>query len=192
MTLSKEETRPSRNTGTLGAPDMVARPNKRRGLLTAGVIGGVALGLAGVALGVSALVSVPDSGATGPKGPPGNQGIRGTEGKAGAQGQQGVNGTQGPAGTIRTTQVVSPPAVISTPNPAVWTTLVATTSCPTGMVLLTGGAQVSAAGASDRHVELRSSYPLTKSSWRTVAWVTGPLGVGNSATLKPYVVCGTP
>jgi hypothetical protein len=163
--------------------------------LTVGVALSAALGLAGIGLGVSALTSVPNTGptgATGAQGQPGPTGLTGATGATGLRGATGPQGVPGPAGTIKATQLVSPTALVSAPDPALWTTLVATTSCPSGTVLLAGGAQVWAVGAADRNVELRSSFPLTKTSWRTVAWVTGPLGVGNTMTLKPYVLCGTP
>ena len=168
------------------------RKNRPGRLLTAGLALSAALGLAGIALGVSALTSAPKSGPTGAPGPTGPQGVPGPQGIQGPAGIRGATGSQGAAGTIKAAQLVSPTGIRSAPDPAIWTTLVATTSCPSGMVLLSGGAQVFAPGAADHNVELRSSFPLTKDSWRTVAWVTGPLGAGNVMTLKPYVLCGTP
>ena len=103
------------------------------------------------------------------------------------------DGPTGPAGTVTATAIVASTALKSPPNPAVGTVLVAKTSCPTGKVLLSGGAQVSAPGVNaDRNVELRSSYPLSTSQWQTVAIVTGSLGSGGVMTMRPYVVCGLP
>jgi hypothetical protein len=99
----------------------------------------------------------------------------------------------GPAGTIAKATVLRPTALVSAPDPAVGTVLVAQTTCPANTVLLSGGGQVSAPGpAADRNVELRGSFPLDSTTWQTVAIVSGPLGTGNSMTLRPYVLCGTP
>jgi hypothetical protein len=87
--------------------------------------------------------------------------------------------------------VINATSVVSAPDPPVGTTLTATTSCPTGTVLLTGGAQVSAPAPSDHNVELRSSFPVNNTSWRTVALVTAPLATGQTMTMSPFVVCGT-
>jgi hypothetical protein len=88
--------------------------------------------------------------------------------------------------------VLFPIPLATTPDPAVGTQVVATTSCPAGTVLMSGGAQVSAPGASDRNVALRSSFPLNSRTWRAVAVVTGPLGSGQMMSMKPFVLCGAP
>jgi hypothetical protein len=81
----------------------------------------------------------------------------------------------------------------SAPNPPVGTVLVAMTACPTGKILMSGSAQVSAPGVvADRNVGLRSSIPLNADTWETVAIVTAPLGPGIAMSMKPYVVCGVP
>ena len=81
--------------------------------------------------------------------------------------------------------------MVSAPNPQVGTALLARTSCPTGKIVLSGSAHVSAPGViPDRNVDLRSSFPLTATVWHTVAIVTGPMGAGVSMSMKPYVVCG--
>ena len=67
----------------------------------------------------------------------------------------------------------------------------AQTSCPTGQILLSGGAQVTATGTvPDRNVTLRSSFPLNSTTWETVGLVTGPLGQNVTMDLTPYVMCG--
>ena len=107
--------------------------------------------------------------------------------------RRGATGPSGPAGTVSATSIVASTALKSPPNPAVGAVLVAKTSCPSGKVLLSGGAQVSAPGVkADRNVELRSSYPLSTTQWQTVAIVTGSLGAGGVMTMRPYVVCGLP
>jgi hypothetical protein len=191
MTMLRQKPPPRADNGAF-APMGVTRSNRPGRLLTVGLAVSAALGLAGIGLGVSALTSVPNSGPTGATGAQGVPGLQGATGPTGPRGATGAQGVPGPPGTIKATELVSPTAIVSAPDPALWTSLVATTSCPSGMVLLSGGAQVFAPGAADRNVELRSSFPLTKTSWRTVAWVTGPLGVGNTMTLKPYVLCGAP
>jgi hypothetical protein len=74
-------------------------------------------------------------------------------------------------------------------DPPIGTTLTATDSCPAGDVLLAGGAQVSALGGANK-VALRPSVPLGSNTWQTVAVVLQPLGMGQKATLRPYVLCG--
>jgi hypothetical protein len=153
------------------------RPSPHRGAIAIAVIALIAaLGALGVA--IWAHQTVP---AAGPSGPAGQTGPRGPQGK------------QGPAGTVSATQIVSPTAVVSSPDPPVGTVLVANTSCPSGKILLGGGGQVSAPGATaDRNVSLRSSFPLDTTTWEAVAITSGPLGPNTSMSLKPFVVCGSP
>jgi len=147
----------------------------------------VILAVAALGVAIGALFSVPAVGPTGAVGPQGPIGVQGVTGKT------GVAGPVGPAGTIKSTDVVAATALVSTPNPEPGAVLVAKTSCPVGDILLGGGARVSAPGViPDRSVMLRSSFPLTTSTWQTVSIVTGPLGAGTSMTMKPYVLCGKP
>ncbi len=153
----------------------------------------VVLGLAGVGLGLAALVRTPApvAGPAGQRGPRGATGARGPRGPAGAAGRQGPAGKAGPAGTVRSVEVVRPSPDVSAPDPPVGTVLVGRTDCPAHTVLVGGGAQVSAPGVTgDRNVELRASFPLSPDRWQVVGEVTGPLGAGNAMTLKPYVLCG--
>ncbi len=146
----------------------------------------VVFAVAALGVAVWALESVPTVGPTGP---------RGAAGPAGPTGPPGPDGKQGPAGepgTVKATEVVSATTLSSAADPPVGTVLAATTSCPSGTVLLTGGADVTVAGATDQHVALQSSYPLTADSWRTVGVVIKPLGTGQTMTLKPYVTCVVP
>jgi hypothetical protein len=142
-------------------------------------------GLAGVGLGVAALVNTPD------KGPSGTAGPQGPAGPAGPAGPTGPAGPAGPPGSVGPTSVVSATAVTTAPDAPAGTTLQTNTSCPTGKVLLGGGAQVSAPGPADQNVTLRSSFPLNATTWQTVALVTGPLGAGVTMTMTPYVLCGS-
>jgi hypothetical protein len=152
-------------------------------------IGALVLGLVGLGVGAYALATMPakTSGPRGPAGPEGAQGLQGPPGLAGAQ------GPAGPAGTVADTTIVSAPALASAANAPAGTLLPAVTSCPSGHVLLSGGAQVSASPASaDNNVGLQSSFPLDKTHWQTVAVVTHTLGAGVTMTMKPFVVCGVP
>jgi hypothetical protein len=159
------------------------------GKWTAPVLIAALLGLAGVGVGAYAIATIPAK-TSGPQGP---RGATGAQGIAGPQGATGAKGATGPAGTVGETAVVAAPALTSTPDPAVGTVLAAKTSCPAGQVLLSGGAQVSAPGVqADRNVELRSSFPLNKTQWQTVALVTGKLGAGVSMKMQPFVTCGLP
>ena len=177
------------NPSTSEIPTQQPAEDKERGWIVPVVIGALVIALAGLGVGVYALATMPAE-TSGPRGPAGPQGATGPQGP---QGVPGAKGEAGPAGTIADTSVVAATALTSPPNPAVGTVLVAKTSCPAGHVLLSGGAQVSAPGVqADRNVELRSSYPLNKEQWQTVAIVTGPLGAGVSMTMKPFVMCGVP
>ena len=72
--------------------------------------------------------------------------VSGPTGAQGVQGPQGKQGKQGPAGTLASTSVVRGTPTVSAPNAAPGTVLDAQTSCPTGKILVSGGAQVSAPG----------------------------------------------
>ncbi|MGH9008189.1 MAG: hypothetical protein ACRDV6_10855 [Acidimicrobiales bacterium] len=144
----------------------------------------VALAAAGVA--AWALLSVPRQGATGAAGP------QGPRGAAGKQGPTGKTGPAGPVGTINAANLVRASSIVSAPDPPVGTVVLATTSCPAGQVLVSGGAQVWAPGAADRNVILRSSFPINATMWQVVSMVTRSLGAGNAMSMRPFVVCGTP
>jgi len=153
------------------------------------VIISVFLGLVGIGVGVAAL-SASGPGVNGGIGPPGPAGAQGAIGAQGIPGPAGPQGLQGPAGNISSSQVISTTAVVSQPDPPVGTTLVAKTTCPTGSLLMSGGARVAAPGAADSYVSLRSSFPLNSTTWETVAITSGSLGMGNSMTLQPFILCG--
>jgi hypothetical protein len=187
------------SSGLTGGSEPV-RTGWSRGLVV-GLAAVAVISLVSVGVAAWAKQSVPSAvvgpqGATGQVGPQGIQGPTGAAGpigKTGAVGKTGTTGKQGPAGTIKASAPLSAKPLVSAPNPAVGTVLVATTSCFSGEVLLSGGGQVYAsAPTADRNIALRSSFPLNAHSWRTVALVTAPLGAGQTMTLKPYVICGAP
>jgi len=169
------------------SPAVPSFEKARRGvpaLLWAVVLVTALLALVAVGIGADAL-------ATRPAPTVGPRGARGPVGEAGPAGTPGSQGVPGPAGTLMASHVLDATTLVSAPNPAVGAVLVATTSCPKGEVLLSGGGRVSAPGdVGDRNVELRVSYPLNDSTWQVVAEVTGPLAAGTSMTLRPFVVCG--
>ena len=169
-----------------GQPDPLAVPNR-----TPMIVAVVALVVAVVGLGI-AVWAMTSSRKAGPIGPQGVAGPAGPAGPQGPAGNAGAAGSPGSPGTVKATEVISPTALATAPNPAVGTALEATTSCPTGTVLFGGGADVTVAGAgaADPHVALRASYPLSVTAWRTVAVVTKPLDTGQTMTMKPYVLCG--
>lgn len=150
---------------------------------TGAVIAALLCGLGGIALGAYAVSTKPAQ-LSGPAGPPGARG---------PQGPQGLQGKQGPSGTISATSITRGATKTTAPDPQPGTVLEATTRCPSGEILVGGGAQVSAPGVTaDRNVTLRSSFPVNTTSWQTVALVTGSLGQGVSMTMTPYVLCGQP
>jgi hypothetical protein len=153
----------------------------------------IVLGLAALGVGIAALVTVPaaTSGPRGPEGVPGRAGAQGPAGPAGPAGQKGDPGAPGPAGTIAATKIVLGAHASSPPNPPVGTAVTGLASCPAHYVLLSGGARVAAYGAvADRDVALRDSFALNATTWQAVGIVTGPLGVGITMVVAPYVICG--
>lgn len=187
---------PSSPPGAYPAPPGTTHGNPAVGRLgrglTALVLIALLFGLAGIGVGVAALVRGPDK-VVGPTGPAGPRGAAGPRGPTGATGPKGATGPAGPAGTIKGTTIVSPTADISGPNPGVGAVVVADTSCPAREILLGGGGRVSAPGVvADRNVEIRASFPLNSTTWQVVGEVTGPLGAGRSMSLRPYVICGKP
>ena len=154
------------------------------------VIGALVIGLAGLGVGVYALVKMPAK-TSGPTGAVGATGKEGVPGPAGPTGPAGAAGPPGPAGTIAATSLVTATTLSSAADAPVGTVLVAKTVCPTGRILLSGGAQVSASSAAaNQYVVLSSSFPLSESTWQSDAIVTGPLGAGVTMSMKPFVVCG--
>ena len=137
-----------------------------RGPFVALLVGAMTLGAGGMALGVMAFMRSPKtgaqgaSGAPGPQGAPGVQGVQGLvgpQGPAGAAGQRGKTGPagpagpagerghagkQGPAGTIAGSSVVKGTVLKTAVDPAIGTTLTATTACSSSAVLLGGGGRV--------------------------------------------------
>ena len=150
------------------------------------------VGLAGLGFGIYAVATMPAK-TSGPTGATGATGATGPTGAQGAPGPAGAVGATGPAGTIAATSVFHGTTLVSGPDPQVGVVLVAKTQCPSGQILLTGGAQVSAPGIiADRNVALGASFPLNNKVWQTVSIVTGPLGAGVSMSMRPFVLCGVP
>jgi hypothetical protein len=174
--------------GVTGSEPTAVKPVPRWIVPT--VIGALVFGLAGLGVGVYALVKMPAK-TSGPTGAVGATGKQGVPGPAGPAGPAGAAGPTGPAGTIAATSLVTATTLSSAADAPVGTVLVAKTVCPTGKILLSGGAQVSASSAAaNQYVVLSSSFPLSESTWQSDAIVTGPLGAGVTMSMKPYVVCG--
>lgn len=165
----------------------VSSTERRFPAMLAALVAALLLGAAGLGVGIWALVSAPSAGPAGPRGAAGPQGVQGPQG---AVGKAGPAGKAGAPGTITASIRIVPSPIVSAPDPPVGTVVEARTSCPAGEVLLSGGAEVSAPGAADRDVVLRSSYPVNATTWQSVGMVTAPLGAGNAMTLRPFVMCG--
>ena len=171
------------------APVKPPPAGKERGWV---VLVALIVGLAGLGVGAYAVATMPGK-TSGPTGATGATGPQGSNGAAGPAGAKGDVGPAGPAGTIAATSIFHGTTLVSGPDPQVGAVLVAKSECPSGQILLTGGALVSAPGVvADRNVDLRVSMPLTTKIWQTVAIVTGPLGAGVSMSMRPFVVCGVP
>ena len=153
------------------------------------IIGSIVVGLAGLGTGIYALVKIPPKIA----GPVGRTGARGPEGPTGPAGPAGPAGAAGPAGptsAVSAASIATSPALASATGAPKGTQLMATASCPAGTILLSGGAQVSAGGASQA-VALRSSYPVNATTWQVVGVVITKLPTGVAMEIAPYAVCGT-
>lgn len=187
------------------------RPGWDRGPVVALVVAALALGAGGMALGVAALLRSPSQGAqglagaagvqgtpgphgaqgvqgvVGPQGPPGEAGPRGATGPAGPDGARGATGRTGPAGTIAASTVVSAAELKTTADPAVGTTLSATTACPGAEVLLGGGAKV-AVSPTKKNSPPATGGPNTTSDTRK----TGPGAAPASSTHTASGSSGSP
>jgi hypothetical protein len=154
------------------------------------IIGSIVVGLAGLGTGIYAIAKIPPkvSGPTGKTGPPGPVGPVGATGPVGPAGPVGP---VGPAGTVTAGSVVTGPAIASATAAPVGTELVDRVSCPFGKIILSGGGQVSAAGAAQT-VAIRSSFPVDGNTWQVVGVVIAKLPVGVAMTLTPYALCGDP
>lgn len=142
------------------------------------------LGAAGIGAAIYAVNKVPAHGTAG------SQGVAGKTGPAGPTGAKGATGPAGSPGTVISPTPVNGTAVSTSADPAPGTTLTADTTCPTGKVLLSGGAQVTATGGT-KDVALQSSYPSSATTWVTTAVVQSALPTGSVMTLRPYALCGT-
>jgi len=153
------------------------------------IIGSIVVGLAGVGIGVYALVKIPPK-VAGPVGRTGATGPEGPAGPTGPVGPTGAVGPVGPTGTVTGASVVTAPVMTSATGSPIGTSLVAKVSCPVGTVILGGGAQVSATGPGQT-VALRSSFPLNATTWQVVGVVIAKLPDGVAMEMAPYALCGT-
>jgi hypothetical protein len=180
-------------------PGLAIPPRRWDGMLIA-LVAALVAAVAAVGVSVWALTTVPAqgsrgaTGATGPQGSPGAQGLRGIPGATGLPGKTGATGKvgpAGPAGTVKSATLSRATPLTTPPDPSVGAVLVSQLSCPTGSVLLSGGAQVTAPGPADQNVVLRSSFPISTTTWQVVAMVIRPLGAGNAMTMRPFALCGS-
>jgi hypothetical protein len=75
-------------------------------------------------------------------------------------------------------------------NAARNTTVTATATCPSGTVLLGGGAFVSTTATQKERAILQSSYPSSTTVWTGVGVVgIGALGAGQTMTVTAYALC---
>jgi hypothetical protein len=111
----------------------------------------------------------------------------GTPGPQGPPGPAGPAGPQGPPGPAGSNRVVGTPVSTGT-NPLVGARVTATAACPSGSVLLGGGAQATTTGSTGR-AALSSSYPSSTTVWTAVGVVTRAPGPGNRMTVTAYALC---
>src|ERR1035441_1919124 len=118
--------------GVTGTESTSAKPVPRWVVPT--VIGALVIGLAGLGVGVYALVKMPAK-TSGPTGAVGATGKEGVPGPAGPTGPAGAAGPPGPAGTIAATSLVTATTLSSAADAPAGTELVAKTVGPTGRSL---------------------------------------------------------
>ena len=102
-------------------------------------------------------------------------------GPQGEQGTQGIPGPQGPAGTISSTFVVTNSVTGGSQD-----SVNASASCPTGKILLSGGAKVTNIVSASRAF-ITASFPSSSSTWTGSASAVDA-GAG-SLTLTTYALC---
>jgi hypothetical protein len=166
-------------------PDIVPAPSRRRPGWLVPVVATVVVALAGLGTGIYAIATQPGK----TSGPIGRTGPTGAPGRTGDTGPAGPAGPTGPAGTVSAATIVSATTVVSAPGAPAGTVVTARTSCPSGTILLGGGAQVSDPG-SLQPAALRSSFPVDATTWQVAAVTVAQLPTGVSMTVKPYVTCG--
>lgn len=152
------------------------------------VIGSIVVGLAGLGTGIYAIVKIPPK-VSGPTGRTGSTGPQGPVGPTGQNGAAGPTGPTGPSGTVTAGTIVDSAALASAAAAPVGTLLAATVTCPTGTIVLSGGAEVSASGAGGA-VALRSSFPASATTWRVISVVNVALPAGVAMTMTPFALCG--
>jgi hypothetical protein len=177
--------------GALVAPGPVTRDEpidaEARGpsaLTTVLLVLALLLGAAGLGVAIYAAHKTAQPGTSGAHGKTGATGAAGPAGPAGAQ------GPAGPPGTVVSPRVTAGSVVATSPSAPAATTLTASTQCPVGKILLSGGADVTAPGAA-KDVALQSSFASSATTWQTTAVVLTALPTGDVMTLKPYVLCGS-
>jgi hypothetical protein len=80
--------------------------------------------------------------------------------------------------------------VTSAANAPQNTLVTATATCPSGKVLLGGGAQVTTTATQKSRTALVSSYASSTTVWTAIGVVaTGALGSGNTMTVTAYALC---
>jgi hypothetical protein len=161
-----------------------APPRGPSALTTVLLVLALLLGAAGLGVGIYAAQKTAQPGTAGAQG---QTGATGTTGPAGPRGEAGP---AGPPGTVVSPKVESGSVVTTSPGSGAGTALNASTQCSTGQILLSGGAQVTAPGAT-KDVALQSSYASSNATWQTTAVVLTALPSGVVMTMKPYVVCGS-
>jgi hypothetical protein len=130
-------------------------------------------------------------GPTGPQGPAGAAGVAGPAGPTGPQGPTGATGPDGPVGptgpqgpagpAIAGLEIVSASSVIDDTNPKT-----VTATCPTGKILLGGGAQITNS-AGNNNIALFASYPSATDTWTGTGVATDP-NVG-TWSLSAHAIC---
>ncbi len=107
--------------------------------------------------------------------------IVGPQGLKGDKGDNGEQGLQGPAGTVGGTTTVSNSSVTG----GSWDTVTAEVSCPSGSILLSGGAKITAGIPSRAFIT--ASYPSSISTWTATATAVDQ-GAG-FVKVTAYAVC---
>jgi hypothetical protein len=113
------------------------------------------------------------------------------EGPEGPTGPDGATGAQGPAGPAKSSQRVTGTAATTVNNPNPGVRLSATATCPSGTVLLNGGAVVTRTGGGSGQAAIAESFPSSATTWTATLMIVTNFTGTSTATITPHVVCTT-
>ena len=129
------------------------------------------------------------TGATGPTGPQGPQGVKGDPGVPGATGATGATGAAGAAGAPGSAGVSGFQIVQASVDVGLLSSNNVTATCPSGKVVIGGGAMSGPSGLHDtgsRDMNILDLFPLGNDAWFARAFYGGPF---TDEPLTAFAIC---